>query len=282
MINENSIIAVVVLYKSKFEDVKSIQTLSNSIFVAGWKKMDLVIYDNSPEYNTEPLENSTFYIHYIPDYTNSGVSKAYNSAFEIGRSLGKKYILLLDQDTEVADSYCRNLVSIDGVHSIIVPRLESRGVILSPCRYRLGRGTSLKITECTEGVKSIKGRNFLNSGSLISISLFEQVGGFDETVPLYFSDFNFFNRVRRFVGFYYQMDAAFNHEMSSNDERDMNKFSKRFEFYCDGAYNCYKTPVGVFVMIVNVLLRASKLGLKYKTFRFFKIAVGRLLRKDLI
>lgn len=285
MINENLIIAVVVLYKCKIEDSKSIKTFSDSIINAGWKKVDLVIYDNSPEYNTCISENSVFRIHYIPDSANSGVSRAYNSAFKIGYELGKKYILLLDQDTEVASSYCSELNLLDEKHSIIVPRLKSKDVIISPCRYKFGRGTSLNSKECIQGVAKMKGRNFLNSGSLVSISLFGKVGGYDETLPLYFSDFNFFERAKCFVGYYYQMNVTFNHEMSSNDESNFDKFIYRFELYCDGAYKCYKTPIGTFIMIVNVLLRAIKLGFKYKTFCFLKIAIGRLnaiLKKDMI
>ena len=119
---------------------------------------------------------------------------------------GKKYLLLLDQDTVISDSYCSDLLSLDETYSLIVPKLVHNDIIISPCKYMLGRASSLEQNECSRGIKSIKHRNFLNSGSLISIGLFDKVGGFDESLPLYFSDFNFFNRVRKYENYYYQLD----------------------------------------------------------------------------
>lgn len=280
-VNENKImenrfiLVIIVLYKCRFEDSKSLQTLSNSITAAKWGKMDLVVYDNSPEYNMHSLNHKAFNIYYVPDYSNSGVSKAYNTAFVLGKQMKKKYLLLLDQDTEIPSSYCEELFVLQFDYSLIVPKLMNKNKIISPCRYILGRGSSLNMNKCIGGLNSLKQRNFLNSGSLISISLFEKVGGFDERVPLYFSDFNFFNRLKKHENSFFLLESVFYHDMSSNDETNIDQFFKRFELYCDGAFVCYRNFGGVLLMIINVVLRTLKLSLKYRTTNFIKIAIGR-------
>ena len=86
--------------------------------------MDIVVYDNSPEYNTSFIDNEKdniyFAIHYIADYSNSGVSKAYNITARLGRTLNKKYLLLLDQDTEIALSFCKTISMIRGNSIVLV------------------------------------------------------------------------------------------------------------------------------------------------------------------
>lgn len=273
VINADSIIAVVVLYKCRLDNSVSVRTLLQSMELAGWNTLDLVVYDNAPEYNLHQIDYPGFRIHYIPDYTNSGVSRAYNKAFVIGQNLKKNFLLLLDQDTEISDSYCEELSLIDNRYGLIAPVLEDKGVIISPCRYRFGRGSSLKKEDCMVGIKKMKGFNFLNSGSLISLDLFGRVGGFDERIPFYFSDFNFFNRVKKYENHFYLMKTTFHHEMASNDTSNMDRFSTRFRLYCEGAFRCYDHFLGRLMMFINVFLRAFKMGLKCHTLRFLKIAI---------
>lgn len=279
MIKVNSIIIVVVLYKCKIKESKSIITLSDSIKNYNNEQLDLVIYDNCPIYNIDMdlTGLSSFNIKYIPDENNSGVSKAYNTASQIGKDLGKKYILLLDQDTEISQNYFCDLSKIDDIYTLVVPVLKDKGKIISPCKYILGRGSILNYSECKEGIHLLKKRNFLNSGSLISITLFNKLNGYDENIPLYFSDFNFFNRLKKIEKQYYQMNTIFSHEMSSNDENNLDAFKNRFELYCDGARKCYYSRSGKIIMFINVLLRAIKVGIRHRTFDFLKITIKKFM-----
>lgn len=269
------IIAVVVLYRTKFRESISVLSLERSISKAGWKSMDMMVYDNSPEYNLDVnFSFDSFNVHYVPDHLNSGVSHAYNLAARLGKELGKKYILLLDQDTEIAEHFCQELDSlIYNSYNLIFPLLSSNGKILSPCIYNWGRGFFLPVFEQGNGIKSIKKRNFLNSGSVISLSLFDKIGGFDESSPLYYSDFNFFNRARKIQNSYYQMKAVCFHEMASNDEKDLERFVPRFQSYCYGAMRCYSTLGGKLLMIFNILSRSIKVGIRNRSFMFFRIAI---------
>lgn len=271
----SEIIVIIVLYKTKFMDSRAFITLDISAKNAKWESLDLVFYDNSPEYNKnliDQLNQYNYNIRYIPDHNNSGVSRAYNQAYNLGKEMGKKYLLLLDQDTEIPINYCENLSSVNDNYNLVFPKLYDKGLMISPCKYFLGRGSCLNPKTLKSGENEIRGKMFLNSGSLISISLFEKVGGYDESVPLYFSDFNFFQRVKNYEKSYYLIDQTFKHDMSSNDEKDFNKFVKRFELYCKGAYSCFKSPLYKCIMISNVLMRTIYLTFKYQNIIFIKRA----------
>lgn len=273
----SEIIIIIVLYKTKFMNSKAFITLNISAINAKWKSLDLVFYDNSPEFNKNlinQLNQYNYNIRYIPDYNNSGVSRAYNQAFKLGKEMGKKYILLLDQDTEIPISYCEKLLSVNDNYNLVFPKLYDKGLMISPCKYFLGRGSCINPNKIKNGENEIRGKMFLNSGSLISISLFEKVGGYDESVPLYFSDFNFFQRVKKYENNYYLIDQIFKHDMSSNDEKDLNKFVKRFELYCNGAYYCFKSPLYRIIMILNIFLRTTYLTFKYQNIIFIKRATN--------
>lgn len=270
----DNLLAVVVLYKQTIDCSIAIQTLAESLKKVDNGCLDLVIYDNYPDTNEDwRLNYDCFKIHYIADYDNSGVSKAYNEGAKMGISFGKQYILLLDQDTQIDGNFCAELETLLGKsYSLLFPLLISQtGDIISPCVFRMGRGHTLRKVDSDSGLHSLKNRNFLNSGSVISLDLFNQVGGFDENIPLYFSDFNFFERVKSYCNEYYQMQSFFYHDMASNDNSDFDKFLIRFKFYCDGALCCYNSFNRRLLMIFNILARALKMGFRHKTFQFFQI-----------
>lgn len=72
------------------------------------------------------------------------------------------------------------------------------------------------------------------------------------------------------------MDVCCYHEMSSNDDSNIEQFIRRFELYCDGALKCYKDVPNEFLMASNILLRAIKVGIKHKTLRFTIIAMQKI------
>lgn len=267
----DDLIAVVVLYKLPLNDSTAIRTLTKSLRRVESGCMDLVIYDNHPSTNDgQLLKSNCLKVHYIADYNNSGVSRAYNESAKLGISLKKKYILLLDQDTQIEENFCTELnILLCKSYLLLFPLLISQtGKTISPCNFKMGRGYSLLKSDSNPGLHSIKKRNFLNSGAVISLDLFHRVGGFDENIPLYFSDFNFFERVKVHCSEYYQMKSVFHHDMASNDDSNMEKFLKRFRFYCDGALCCYDSFSKRLLMMFNILTRSLKLGFRHKTFQF--------------
>lgn len=277
---KTNIYGVVVLYKTYYKESISILTLANSLKNANIDSFDLLIYDNSPSYNSSQTINTWngINIEYIADYNNSGVSRAYNIAFEYAKKKQKEYLLLLDQDTKINSNFFSCLNQNLGRYDLYFPYLESNNTIISPCKFILGRGIPLNKRELQPGTNLLHRRNFLNSCAIISISLFEKVHGFDENIPLYYSDFNFFNRVKKNgIKHYYQLNISCTHEMASSDDSDISNFLPRFINYIQGAMKCYNSLGGKTMMAINIILRATKLGIRHRTLLFLKLSFNELL-----
>lgn len=273
MISVDLIYVVIVLYKTNLEDSLSYISLKASLKKYG-AKMNLMVYDNSPSIYTT-IKSDEFNIKYIADYKNSGVSIAYNTAFQYALKTKCEYMLLLDQDTNLNIDFVENTVSaLDSNSDLIMPLLvDENKNIISPCRYRFGRGAHVNLNQFNEGLNSLHGINFLNSGSLISTELFSRVGGYQLDLPLYFSDFNFFNRAKSFTDIFYLSKNVCVHSLSSDNYDNIEEAERRFKFYALGALKCYTSWLMKFVMFLNVLLRSLKMYFRTKSFVFTKITI---------
>lgn len=277
------VLAVVVLYKQDINESISLKTIYQSLAEHN-EVMDMVVYDNSPSFSTGICDfqysKNIKIVKYIPDEKNSGVSRAYNITNKIAEVLGKKYILLLDQDTSFSLNFVKELVeNIKTGHDLLFPFLKSSENIISPCKYILGRGGYLPVSQQYSGIHNIRKTNFLNSGAVISVSLFSKVGGYNEQIPLYFSDFNFFNRAKRCCNVYYSLNTFCEHFMASDDLSDIDKFLYRYKDYCKGALLCYSSLMGKLLMIINILARSLKLSIRMKNLITMKIAIKTIYDK---
>lgn len=275
----DSLLVVLVLYKQHITDSVSFISLQNSLNSMGVDGLDIVVYDNSPESHVvNEGRYSNLNVTYIHNKNNPGVSFAYNIAASIAMQRRKRYLLLLDQDTFLPKNFLSELaIPLSLSFKIVVPFLLSKDKIISPCNYIAGRGHFLSYKHQIVGIQSLKHRSFLNSGIVVSVDLFKEVGGYDERLPLYFSDFNFVNRVRKRINCYYQLPVHCIHEMSSNNIEDP-QFVTRYKNYCEGALACYSSFGGQLMMALNVLSRSLLLFLKVKNFAFLKIAIASIMK----
>ena len=96
----------IVLYNKKinnsitFRSLDSHKRIINQLFT----QIELVIYDNSARPQKINGLNS-FPTRYQSNVENGGVSAAYNYAYEVAKKHNYKWILLLDQDTELNENY---------------------------------------------------------------------------------------------------------------------------------------------------------------------------------
>ena len=162
--NVNDTLAVLVLYETRLEHCESFLSLSKNLKNSG-SKMDIVVYDNSPEPAYEKKASfDNWNIHYIHDGSNPGVSKAYNEGFKIGKELNKKWLLLLDQDTTFPqDALIKYFDAMNSYKNSVLfaPVLIVNNKIYSPSRYYLKRGFHLKSIKV--GFNTIRNKTLLNS-----------------------------------------------------------------------------------------------------------------------
>jgi GT2 family glycosyltransferase len=268
----NDTLAVLVLYNTELEHSESFISLSKNLENSG-SKMDIVVYDNSPEpvYEKEAsFEN--WNIHYFHDRSNPGVSKAYNEGFKIGKKLDKKWLLLLDHDTTFPeDALIKYFDAMDHYKNSVLfaPVLLMNNKIYSPSGYYLKRGFHLK--SINAGLNTIRNRTLLNSGICISLDAFEKIGGFNEKVKLYFSDLNFIDRYRRHYTDFIVLDTICKHKMFTIENKNAQNQLRRFMYFCEGARNSSDDCVDFCIYFSFAFLRAIKLSLKFKTFGFIMV-----------
>ncbi len=275
-------IVILVLYKCKLEESISFVSLSK-ILKYYELKLDLVIYDNSP--NTIPTKNEKniqkyWNIYYVHDETNPGVSKAYNSGFKTAEKLGKKWIFLLDQDTTFQlDSllkYCEAITLHKDIGLFAPVLLTKKQSIWSPCFYYLKKGHNFhKIDKY--GLQSIKNKSLLNSGLIISTSVYKRVGGYQETIPLDFSDHKFIDNYRKYYDNFVLVNTKCIHGISSEIKENSENALSRFTYYCQGARNSIETTTDAILFLVNTFLRMVKLTIKFRNYQFFIIFYQKFL-----
>lgn len=270
----NDILAVVVLYRKNLATTETFTSLSRSLQRLD-SRLDLLVYDNSPE-AAEALEtDQQWHIHYRHDPTNPGVSKAYNEGYLLARQLGKKWLLLLDQDTCFPDeslaTYCD---SINGQPEIAVfaPVLKADEIICSPCRYRFRTGFPLK--SLAVGVHSFSGTALLNSGMLVQVAMFERCGGFDQRIRLDFADFVFNNRLRRHCESFFLLPLECRHGFSGVEKMSLAAALDRFRIFREGADRAEESLTDRLLYSLVVFKRCIRLTLQFRSLRFLAACLG--------
>lgn len=263
-----SLLAVIVVYQQRLADSRSFQSLRVAAAAASMQ-VDLFVYDNSPAAQSPPSDPA-FAIHYRHDPSNPGVSKAYNAAADFAAETGKTWMLLLDQDTMLPpNTFAAYAAATNMDQALLAPRLWENGRLYSPCRYFFGRGFHLR--NISAGSHSLDHRNLLNSGLCIRLDLFERAGRFNEKIPLYFSDFEFINRVRHVAPTFAVVDLDCQHTLADVRGRDLAAAQRRFRYYAAGAATSAGSFVDRFVLACGVGLRALKLTLTFGSVSFMGI-----------
>lgn len=233
----------------------------------------IFIYDNSPE--ASPVE--TQQITYLHDPANSGVSKAYNKASLLALKEHKKWMLFLDQDTLFEESFFRKLTEALSRHPecpVFVPEMVDDKGLVSPFYFTAGRAKRLKGTRKAFPLKDYR---FINSGLLIRSSAFREAGGYDETIPLDFSDIDFGERLKKITHYFAVVDVRLKHNLSSTAKLPLKDALARFHYFCIGASrmgeNCGKHRL----YRTRTFLRSARLSLQYKSHKFLNVFLQHML-----
>jgi len=239
---------------------------------------DIFLYDNS--LHSQIIPSQTEKIHYYHNPHNAGVSAAYNEASVKAKSLNKKWLLLLDQDTcfdeGTLEEYVRAIVCYPEAN-VFAPYVRSNNKTLSPFRLVCGKGIRTRSRQ--PGIHFFRPVYVINSGLLIALASFEAVGGYNELFPLDFSDVVFIERLHAVEKQFVLIDTTLVHSLSS--ETDMHNTTTfvldRFEKFCETAKLLKKTSNKNIILSLILLPRAIKLTLMKKDTRFLFLAVRTLV-----
>lgn len=274
MNSKTDILGIAVIYNINMLDSACLQSLDAACEVSG-KSLDIFLYDNSPEAQTVKKFNH-LNITYFHDFSNPGVSKAYNTGALEAKQRGKEWILLLDQDTRFSPDIlvkfgeAVNKYPEINIFGPVVKSMDGKNYY-SPFKILLKTGIPLK--ELVPGNYSLSKYAAINSGLLIRLKIFEQAGGYNEKVKLDFSDIQFFERARKVTGSIQIADTVAFQDFS-NTETDVEKLDRRFYQFCKSAIHYDRKNIGDDLLFLFIVLkRAAILALRTRRLLFFKTLV---------
>lgn len=234
---------ILVLYNCNIKDSDSYNTIVQSLADEN-EKAHLYIYDNSLEDQIINKDDSVWEsVSYVHDSQNSGLGVAYNSGVKLATKKSLKWVVLLDQDTRFPVNFIMTLnqaIRQNDHIKLFAPMLKLKnGRAFSPTRYKYKVGHFVNLEE---GILSLKEYSPVNSGMVINIAAFNDVGGYLENVKLDFSDFQFIERFRKKYLHFYLMDTVAVQNYSKGD-KDLEKNLFRFAIYLECVRNCVRNSL---------------------------------------
>lgn len=271
------VLAVVTLYGVSPAEAVSVRSLGDELERAG-TPMDLLLYDNSPKPAPElECQPAGWHARYVHDGSNPGVGAAYNAGAELAEGLGKRWLLLLDQDTAFPPGALGAYAEAVARHpacELFAPVLVSGGAACSPCRVVHGRGRPAPAAALEPGLRPLGDLHVLNSGLLVRTDLFRRAGGYDPAVRLDFSDFAFLHKAAQETDALCVVGARLQHDLSSG-ETDPGRLLQRFATYCEGA-RAYARLTGDALVYATVAARALRLSWRTRSVAPLRVAVSSL------
>ena len=265
----NKILAIIVLYQVPLTDSITIQSLNKSL-----KKhnavLDLFVYDNSPIslYSKTNFVFESFRVHYISNPKNGGISLAYNIGAEYAEQLNKQWLFLLDDDTDFSENsignYLKAINTIGEKIYLFAPYLYQTpsNILASPSYSFFRRGFISKGFK--SGQHLIKHRIMFNSGLCVKLNAFKKIGGYNEKVRMYGSDYAFIYRYKRAYKYFYLLPIKAIHNSSLNNLNvSQEKILWRFSMFCEGNGYLAENIFEWFLYTLYVFLRTLKLSFKY-------------------
>ncbi|MDB4902490.1 MAG: hypothetical protein JWQ63_1771 [Mucilaginibacter sp.] len=287
---EEDVLAVLVLYKTKLSDSISFTSLTKSLQIID-RKIDLLVYDNFPKYNNNERLNGyiNWNITYYGDEDNSGVSKAYNTAASMALEKNKKWLLLLDQDTDFPIQTINEYITAINAYpkeKLFVPiMLTVDGNIISPGHLKFGRGFYSKNVKqnfysknLKSGINNLKEYSCINCGMCIDLMAFNENNGYNELIKLDFSDHDFVRRFKTHTNTFVVIDLKVKHFLSTVMKNSFHSDKVRFKYYLDGASHFCMSFTDSFFFDIRLLKKATRQSIIHKKIFFLKSAMSYIFR----
>ena len=171
------IAAIIVTF---FPDEKKLNRVIESIV----NQVDyVVIVDNGSDAIFSIMSHYEDGFFWITNIENYGIAKALNQGIKFAGTLGAKWVITLDQDSECASniiSEYKKYINEDKIGVLCPVEIERN------CKVYMNIGKPLQEIE-----------KAITSGSFINMDIFEKTGGFQEELFIDYVDYDFCEKVRR-------------------------------------------------------------------------------------
>ena len=207
------IVVVIVLYQQRFSQSPSFDLLMKAVKE---KKIQLVVYDNSPVKQLEPLLEQDKDISYYHDPSNPGLATAYNYALNHAQQ-NIRYFVTLDHDSQLTATYFDTLLTIDWTDELVaaVPLVYAGSNQISP--VFADRYINRQVEKVDRSRLSQRRIMAINSGAVFSIKFLKEIGGFNLDFPLDFLDHWLFWTIYQFKKTVFILPEKMEHDLSVVD-----------------------------------------------------------------
>lgn len=207
------IVVVIVLYQQRFSQSPSFDLLMKAVKE---KKIQLVVYDNSPVKQLEPLLEQDKDISYYHDPSNPGLATAYNYALNHAQQ-NIRYFVTLDHDSQLTATYFDTLLRIDWTDELVaaVPLVYAGSNQISP--VFADRYINRQVEKVDRSQLSQRRIMAINSGAVFSIKFLKEIGGFNLDFPLDFLDHWLFWTIYQFKKTVFILPEKMEHDLSVLD-----------------------------------------------------------------
>ncbi len=277
--NKNIIVIVLVLYKMKLEESVSYQSFVRHIKHLK-QKHHLIIFNNSSEIEIPHSESYTSFT----NLENSKLVEAYNFAFDFAKKNSAKWLLLLDQDTNITAEYFQTLSytldkeKIGGKQNVaaVVPFLTKNNKIISPHQLLFFNNITRKIKHPGFFNHHIIA---LNTLSLLKIDFLDQINGFSNKYPLDMLDYWVYSQIFKHKKSVYLMECRVEHDLSVLDY-DKNLSLARYKSILDAEKQWFKelNLASLLLYRFRLLLRSCKQSIFIKNKKFALLSLKHVFK----
>ncbi len=255
------IFAVLVLYKTKLKDSLTYVTLCKAIEDIDIK-INMLVYDNSPEMDKDIMKSKKIKIEYIHDKTNPGLCKAYNEGLKIANSKNKKWLLLLDQDTHLTSEYFKKLDDAifqsnnnSEIVCILPHAVSEKGIPISPSKVYVG-GINRPLKKNLLGVISGKITG-INSGNTLKVNFMKEIKGFSSEFPLDMLDHWYFLNIYKKNKKVFLLDTTIIHKLSIYESKKSVDISRLYNIMINENkfINLYLTTFDKIILKFRLIIR---------------------------
>ena len=256
------ITVLIVIYNKKCNESLSFN------FIEKYKKqLNLIVFDNSTgDYGNSKYCNENDILYYSVG-ENVGLSKAYNYVINKMNLNCNDYLLLLDDDTILNDSYIDEVLirAKSKEADIYLPIVYSNNYIISPskvvfdCRVkRINNKDDIdKLNDC-----QITG---INSGMMINLKVFKSIK-YNEDLFLDYVDHEFLKRAKQYNFSIKMLESSINQNFSRHEKAPLvnaifrnNIYKKDFKEYCRICNRKWFYYINVFKLKIVNFIKYKKL-----------------------
>jgi glycosyltransferase involved in cell wall biosynthesis len=276
-----SLFVVIVLYKVAPESSASFRSLCEAMkrIPQETTRIRVLLYDNTP--NARHPAGLPEFADYIHSPANRGIAEAYNNALETASHDKFDWLLTLDQDTELAGSFLKELFDVIArvapcsEIAAIVPQIVERGRLLSPEYFLLDAFPRY----FPKGFQGISKRDTFafNSASTLRVSSLREIGGYDPLFWLDFSDACMYSRLHKSrKKVYIAGNIQVQHQFSMRDKKHRvtveryQNIVNALSALCDlelGSLAGLWFTVGLSLRVVKHWIRGDERSIRRVTFR---------------